>query len=441
MRFLKTLFASALLGAALAASGCVGALQGGVLNLGDKPTYQSPVYVATPTGATVPNLKITARPDVGTPFDCPPSAPNFAYCVTQISGGAYADVSGDGFTPQTVRFVIGQAVHVTLAPAHFDPSTLSLNQLAAIRGSMWTARLDVPYGPRPNDPSNIIAFPFYDLYDAPTRARMVDAYKARGYTTTVTGPVTGNDCYHGLYPCRQGVPNQAEWDAYLDSLQEQWDNGLEPCYFAHPDGYWLPDDSAAMDQLDALYMQPRAQKLIRCVGYAGWEPNGTKYGWPNSQWVAWVQRGARVFPNAFRFIHMTSDLDAPTGGDDSATFPFGKGNAMSWQNVAPYVHAWFVQLGGYVEDNTPTPTPGFLQQFTAYWADLRNKFTNGASEWPTSSAWGPGIPLRVCYAEGAAYRDFWNNFPESVSQDLGDLAMQSGADCYLDGGRVPVPVR
>ena len=361
--------------------------------------------------------------------------------VTASTGGSSACFEAQGLAKTCVDLTIeATEPSVTMKPAHVDPSTFSLNQLAAIRGAMWTARLDVPYGPRPNQPSNILAMVFYDLYDAPTRARMLHHYHDElGYTTSVAGPVTGNDCYHSLYPCHQGLPTQGQWDAYLDSLQEIWDAGVEPCYFAHPDGWTLPENATDMDRLDALYRQPRAQALLRCVVYPGWEPSGDKYGWNNAQYVAWVKRGSEVFPDALRVLHTVSDLDAPTGGNDSNELG-PNGNAVSWQRVAPYIHVWFNQVGGYVEEGQPQPSSHFLSEFQKLWADLHHKFTTGASDWPTTSAWG-NAPLRVCYAEGAAFSDFWGDFPESVAMDLGDLAMQSGADCYLDGGRLAVPVR
>src|SRR5438067_13388074 len=113
---------------------------------------------------------------------------------------------------------------------------------------------------------------------------MLEAYKAHGYTHAVTGPVTGNDCYHGQYPCHRGVPSQVEWDAYLDDLQEWWDAGVTPIYFAKPDETLEPGEMAA---LDALYAQERAQRLLRVVVYTGWEPWG-KYAKTNAGWVQWV---------------------------------------------------------------------------------------------------------------------------------------------------------
>lgn len=328
--------------------------------------------------------------------------------------------------------------HVVMRAQHVDPSQFSLQQLAAIRGSMWTARINVPYGPRPNQDSNILAMVFYELYDTPTRARMLADYRARGYTHAVTGPVTGNDCYHSLYPCRQGIPTQAQWDAYLDTLQEWWDAGIVPIYFHKPDGWERSEHASELAQLDALAAQPRAQRLLRVVIYPGWEPSGEKYGWNNDLYVRMLQRGERVFPNALRGLHTVSDLDAPTGLNDDQVFPPGQGNAISWQRAVPYIHFWADQWGGYVSGSTEVPSQTFLDEACKHTLRVRAGFHDGYAGWPTGSAWGPTTPLRHIAAEYAAFADFWQNWAERYSLQIGDWAMHCGADGYLDGGTVAV---
>lgn len=320
--------------------------------------------------------------------------------------------------------------YVPSKPIHFDPSSIPLETLAQIKGAMWTARLKLPFGPRPNQDDNILAMDFYQLYNATDRARMIQAYHGdRGYTHAVTGPNAGGDCYHGQYPCQTDPPNQAQWDAYLDGIQEWWDAGITPVYFAKPDNWSM----GQMDQLDKLFSQPRAQKLLRVVVYTGWEP--WKYEITNAEWVAWVQRGARVFPNALRLIHTVADVDAPTGGDDDKKL--AGGNATAWRNVVPYLHGWLVQSCGYACSGNPTPTPEFLTNFANLFnlsmGSLRARFEQGYAGWPTNSAWSDGRPLKVYAGEFAAYIDYWSNAPEAQAVRLGDLAMAAGAAGSLDG--------
>lgn len=329
---------------------------------------------------------------------------------------------------------------------HFDPSTVPLAQLARIRGAMWTARLDVPYGPRPGQPSNIIPFDFYTLYDDETRARMCAAYRQRQYWTATIGPFAATDCYHNLYPCHDPAlpgawlsdrpPTQKTFDFILDRVQELWDRGIEPLYFHKPDGWERPEYASRLDELDALVMQPRAQRLLRAVVYPGWEPSGDKYGWSNRTWVEMCARGAHVFPNALRCLHFPCDLDAPTGQDDDQRFPAGQGNAISWHHVAPYVHVWLMQFCGYVDNGM---SEEFRREFPKAIRRAAEGFRPGNPYgWPTYSAFGHNDRILVVAAEYASYRDFWKNASEDEARSIGDMAMQAGADGYLDGGTVSV---
>jgi hypothetical protein len=102
---------------------------------------------------------------------------------------------------------------------------------------------------------------------------------------------------------------------------------------------------------------------------------------------------------------------------------------------------WLVQVGGYVNEGKEVPSANFVSEFKKLWPDFKLKFGIGAAGWPTSSAWGSRKPIRVCYAEGASYGDFWWNWDEKYALELGDMAMAAEADCYLDGGTVPVPIK
>lgn len=447
-----TIKTSLWLALALCGSSCGGALRGGAIGGGvsvsPDPTYTIGVVAcAVQVAQTAP----CPRPIAGATIEIQHSDgwvskigngdgyavmyASIPFSAIRISAAGYVTHAWSIEPPKLDR----QNVTFSLEAEHVDPSTIPLEQLAAIRGSMWPTRINVPYGPRPNQDTNILATDFYGLYDASTQKRMLDVYQARGYTHAVTGPVAGSDCYHGLYPCRTALPTQPQWDAFLDDMQAWWDRGIVPVYFHKPDGWETPDHAADLAAMDALAAQPRAQKLLRVVVYCGWEPSGSKYGWKNRTYVACLQRGAAVFPAALRALHTVADLDAPTGGDDDHEFPVGQGNAISWQNAAPYIHLWLVQVGGYVDGCCEVPTPDFIVEFKKLWPDFLAKFA-GAAGWPTSSAWGPGRPVRAIYAEGASYGDFWKNWDERYALDLGDLAIAAGAWGYLDGGRVAVPV-
>src|SRR5947208_2272037 len=131
-------------------------------------------------------------------------------------------------------------------------------------------------------------------------------------------------------PCRRGLPAKAEWQAYLGTLQEWWDAGVAPIFFAHPDGWSF---EATRDALTPLLEQPRAQKLIRIVVPSGWEP--TRYDWSSCTWAAFARWGRETRPNALILIHTVSDVDAPVGTDarcDDNDHSTGEG----WARVTPF---------------------------------------------------------------------------------------------------------
>ena len=311
------------------------------------------------------------------------------------------------------------AVQPDALPQHADPSTLALGELARIRGAMWSARLDVPFGPRPGRPDNIIATAYFDNYSSTDRKRIIAALKARGYTHVVAGPLVDTGGYHGQFHPHDW--RGAAFDQFLDQLEMFWDSGLAPIVFIHPDGWTF---ERTRDELTPLLRQERAQRLIRIVVPAGWEP--TRHGWSSCTWAAFAQWARQTLPNALVLIHTAADADAPSGRDASCS---DRDSAGAWTRVAPYIHGWLIQNGPY--GTAPQADPALARKFAA-------QFTANPTH---NSAWGAGIPIRLYAAEQTAYASYWKNLPEPASRAWGDLAIASGADGYLDGGTVDVPQR
>lgn len=338
-------------------------------------------------------------------------------------------------------FAAALAAVLALAPGFYpaaaptDPATVPLEQLAAIRGAMWTARHAMRAGPRPSQPSNILALPAIATEPAAARDAAWRAYTGRGYTHGVIGAWQPQPYspYHDVYP-----QQNLTFDQYLDVLQSFWDHGITPVVFIKPDGW----SCRQLESLTPHYSQPRAQRLVRIQVAGGWEPNKNT---PNAEWACWLQWGRRVLPNALSLIHMEADVDVPGNADDQKTL----GNAGSWNTVAPLVHGYLVQNAGYVYGESERPSAEFLKNFTDQFrlnpkpgrGSLMDRFTWGYAGWPTSSAWGQGKRVRVYAAEYAAFANFWWDWDERFARQLGDAAMAAGADGYLDGGTVPVPVR
>lgn len=331
---------------------------------------------------------------------------------------------------------------------HYDPSGVPLEQLARFRGSLFTARAPLSQGPRPYQPTNVIStVRAWDWWTEQDWQVAVAALRARGYTHIAVGPLTGDDCYHGVYsPCRNELTEEAR-DRFLDFVQRLWDSGLAPVYRHKPDN-WETGHDAELERLDELMSTPRAQRLLRIVTYPGWEPNGgsgpdavaRKYGWTNATYVAMLSRGARVFPTALRTLHTTCDTEVPVGGDseDRALVNGAAGFAQAWKNILPYFHLWEQQVCGYLDGGYEIPREPFVGELTWVLRNQPPRTRPGGAWFGGRTAWGDNRGLVWVLSEYGSYRHFWSDWNEQGALDIGDLAMQHGADGYFDGGRVAV---
>lgn len=324
---------------------------------------------------------------------------------------------------------------------HVDPSQIPLTERAKFRGDMWGARAALPWGPRPGQPDNIICGDYYECFSAEDRATMRRVWHEHHYTHVVMGPIV-DPGYHGQLP---SVDWRANIDVYLDAAQELEDDGFRVVHFIRPDRgveglEWTVEDLDR--ELTPLFSTPKAQKLMAIV-VVGWEP-GPRYYYDNAWWVQMCEWLARVFPKALRCIHMVSDCDAPTGGDDDRIPGFT--NATAWENVAPYLHVFLDQVAGYFEkpDGTiwdrndpawPAHLAAFKEALAARASDFRRRFQQGYAGWPTFSAWGDQ-GIQYTYAEGSAFVQYWENWPEGEGRSLGDVAFSGGSVGYLNGGTI-----
>jgi hypothetical protein len=377
---------------------------------------------------------------------------NSAVRASAAACGAYAEPillsTGAAAGNQTVRVghvgnALENAPDILLPPitCHVDPSGIPLEQLAAIRGAMWPQGLGLPFGPRPGQPDNIIATDFFADYAGADQARILAWEKQQGYTHVVMGPIVDSDGYHGTYTPHDW---RNEFDAFLDVMQAFWDNGQAPIVFIHPDGWTLEQTKA----LTPLFQSARAQRLMRIVVPSGWEP--TQYGWSSCTWAGYASWARETFPNALVLIHTVADVDAPVG-TDALCDDNGKPNGQGWARVAPFIHGWLIQNGqdGGAYRSAPAAQPTLAASFAAQFDPgpagaaahgVAWHFANGIDWWPTTSAWG-NRPVMLYNAECTSFTAFWQHLLETDRTPWGDLAIRSGANGYLDGGTVPVPVK
>lgn len=357
------------------------------------------------------------------------------------------DVAANGFsyhgqTTTAALIATNAAGRHNFLPAtatHVDPSVFTLQQLSQIRGAMWPQGLGLPFGPRPGAPDNIIATDFYADYQPADQQKILAFEKAAGYTHVVVGPIVDSDGYHGKYPAHDW---RGDFEAFLDVLQAFWDNGQAPIVFIHPDGWTFQQTQA----LTPLFQSERAQRLMRIVIPSGWEP--AKYEWSSCTWALYGAWARQTWPQALIGIHTVADVDAPVG-TDALCDDNGKPNGAGWSRVAPNLHFWLVQNGqdGGAYRTGPAAQPtlafNFAAQFKADGDGATTHsaawhFAHGIDGWPTGSAWGSGIPLRMINGEDTSYTAFWGSITEADRTAWGDLAVASGAGGYLDGGTVSV---
>jgi hypothetical protein len=364
----------------------------------------------------------------------------------QLAGAYRVRATADGYGAQQIENVMVPQLAplvIKLVSLHVDPSGVPLAELARIRGAMWPLRLNLPFGPRPGQDDNILPMVYYHWFSTTDRQRMLDRYKSVGYTHAVSGPIVDAWGYHGQYPTQPNEPTQAMWDTYLDELQERWDAGVIPIVFIHPDGW---DFERTRAVFGPLLSQSRAQKLIRVVVPSGWEP--ARYEWSSCTWALYGQWAREVLPNALVLLHTTTDVDAPVGtdalcNDDDPNWNPG-GNGAGWARVVPFIHGWLIQNGPY--GRYPQQDEQLRDEFSAQFdaGELGERYHSiawhfaGHAGWPTNSAWGAGVRIKLYAAEQTSYLAYWENLSYAISAAWGDLAMAAGADGYLDAGNVEV---
>lgn len=346
---------------------------------------------------------------------------------------------------------LSDPIVMTPVDQDFDPSDIPLREIARIRGAMWTVPGPWPMGPRPGQPNNVTSLGNLAAYPPDIQQQMIDHYKGFGYTHCVFGPPGGPGAgYGGWWPQTVDFTGPVGFELFLDYLQKFWNNGLTPVVFLHFDNENFQQTRDRWDPL--IRNNPRAQRLIRAIVPAGWEP--AEYQWTNATWIQYMKWARDVLPNALVLVHTTSDIHAPIGGPDEFGDDNGTDPALAWVKIAPYLHGWLFQsrtwerAEGTGGDNR-FPSRTNYENWVALFdpndeKSLTHRFRTGYAGWPRGSAWGPDKPVLVYAAE---YCSMWitrdinggaNKYWEGVK--WGDAAMKAGADGYLDSGSVDVPI-
>ncbi len=318
--------------------------------------------------------------------------------------------------------------------------TVTVAQLRAIRGGMFVTRGPVPYGPRPNQPDNIISInALANLqYDEPTAERAISDYRARGYTHGSIGPFVTTS-YHGQDEALSLDWFRAHQDEVVARIEMLWRGGIIPIAFLSPDNWTLDEMRSG---LEPIFRKDRWQKVLRMVVPKGYEPS---IDTGNPEWCAWFDWAHGVFPHALYYLHMVSDFDAPGNNDDlTPSSPTYIGNEGCWRNLTPRMHGWLIQNGPF--GVPPAQSPDFQNVCDQFRADvrasLRDRFVNNYAGWPSTSMWDdprysavprPFRGIDLVAGEYCAYMAWHHNFPEADCRAWGDGPLQNDADGSFDG--------
>lgn len=339
-----------------------------------------------------------------------------------------------GWTDVEIRAAIREspewhAVHDR--PAHVDPYSVSREALLAIRGALFTVKAPASIGVRPGQPDNIVSTGYFPSYGPTDRALTVEAYTGRKYTHGPAGPFI-DPGYHGQF-APIDFRNDADRVRAEESIQAVWDAGIIPVVFVTPDGWTVEQ----LKTLEPIYRSETWQRLCRVVAN-GFEQQGSKYGWSNAQYIAYLSWLRDVFPNSVRLLHTVSDIEAPVGNGDDTSKP-GMSNGECWGRVTPLIHGWLHQSNALFHPSQVDPS-GDGRTDEAHWFDLWDasrpgslvsRFRNGTAGWPTTSA--NGGPMKVYAGEFFSFMEQQPNLSESYARQHGARAIALGADGSLDG--------
>lgn len=317
--------------------------------------------------------------------------------------------------------------------------TVTVEELRRIRGGMFVTRGNVPFGPRPNQPDNIISLnALVNLqYDDETAKRALPEYAGRPYRHGSIGPFVTTS-YHGQDDGISLARFLETQDRVADRIEMMWRAGIIPIAFLSPDNWTLSE----MEAFRPVFSKPRWQKLLRMVVPKGYEPS---IDTPNKNYCDFFDWSHELLPDALYYLHMVSNFDAPGNNDDlTPTLPTYIGNEGCWRNLTPKMHGWLVQNGPFGIPTQQSPDyQNVCDQFRAdVHGSLRDRFHNGANGWPSSSKWDEpryaSVPrnfrgIDLPSGELCAYCAWWENFAEEECRKWGDGTLLAGSDGAFDG--------
>jgi hypothetical protein len=296
-----------------------------------------------------------------------------------------------------------------------------------------------PFGPYPNQLDNMASTNGLWFYPSEWQDRILSAYQVRKYTHGSVGPFVDAG-YHNKWPPTD-FRNPVQEAVIRSAIEKIERAGIIPAMFIQVDGWSI----GQMNDLVPIFKQEWWQQHARLV-VNGFEQMGSKYGWSNKTYIAWLSWLRDVFPAAKRLLHTAAGIEVPVGDGDDTSQP-GMSAGECWARVTPLIHGWLQQDNAlfpqgcngaegpdFIADNGLTNEQNWLNLWDLRLPySLTSRFRTGYAGYPTTSA--NGGPLKVYAGEFYSFPQFWcsNNRGEDYAIEHGAEAVKLGADGSFDG--------
>lgn len=260
------------------------------------------------------------------------------------------------------------------------------------------------------------------------QALIIQEYKDRGYTHGPVGPFIDQG-YHGL-AAPTDFRDDTQRAAIVASIQNLQANGIIPVMFLTPDGWTVNQ----LRGIDPIFREKVWQDMGICV-VNGFEQQGSRYGWSNSQYVEYLSWEKEVFPNAVRGLHTVSGIEAPVGNGDDTSKP-GMSLNECWGRLNPLIDFWLTQFDmwdnawTHVDPNNPDGRTDL-----EHWYDLwdRNISASFINRFSATGTWPLAKDIVPIPGEFWSYGLVWHDLPELQGRGYGAEAIRRGARGAFDG--------
>lgn len=258
-------------------------------------------------------------------------------------------------------------------------------------------------------------------------ANIVADWKERNYTHGSMGPFI-DPGYHGLTPATD-FRDDKQRERIEQVIQYFQQNGIITPLFLTPDGWTVEQ----LRTLEPIFKSDLWQR-IGAIVVNGFEQQGTKYGWSNSQYVDYLQWVRETFPRAVCGLHTVSKIEVPVGNGDDTSQPGMSANEC-WGRLNNLIDFWLYQDDMWNYGWLHVDPDGDGRTDLQHWYDLWDKnlpgsFVNRFSEhgsWPLAK---DIIPIA---GEFWSYGLVWFDLPEEQGQLIGNTAIGLGAHGSFDG--------